>query len=102
MSVREQSESDLGLFFNVDEFGEVHRVEDREVTVVLDEEVLKEQNPAFDLGQVDLVLYARVADLPPRKGPGSSLMIDGCEYLVVEWRESVGLATVQLAQNQES
>ena len=47
---------------------------------------------------MSLMLYAAVEDLPPRRPAGEGLNIDGREYIVNDWSEDMGIATVALGQ----
>ena len=44
------------------------------------------------------MLYAAVEDLPPRRPAGEGLNIDGLEYIVNDWSEDIGVATIALGQ----
>ncbi len=103
-SFKEQVSTDLNKFINLDHFAETHTVEGKEIKVVLDDDKLVERlerqgGTELGLADADLLMFAKVADLPPRKAPGSALNIDGREYIVEDWREDMGLATVALRQN---
>ncbi|CDG37250.1 hypothetical protein CTHBC1_2667 [Acetivibrio thermocellus BC1] len=100
-SFKEQITADLQIFLNLDHFAELHTVEGQEIKVVLDDDKLVERQGGAELGvaEADLLMYAKASDLPPRKAPGSAINIDGREYIVTDWREDMGLATVALRQN---
>ena len=88
------------VFLNLEDFGEIHRVEGRDVMVVLDDDTLKDRQGGQELGVAEssLLLFAAVEDLPPRRPAGEGLNIDGREYIVNDWREDMGIATVALGQ----
>lgn len=88
-------------FLNLEEYGELHRVEGKEITIVVDEDALKELSGGQKLGiaESSLLFCAAVEDLPPRRPAGEGLNVDGREYTVLDWSEDVGLATVALGQN---
>ena len=88
-------------FLNLEEYGEPHRVEGKEITIVVDEDALKELSGGQKLGiaESSLLFCAAVEDLPPRRPAGEGLNVDGREYTVLDWSEDVGLATVALGQN---
>jgi len=92
---------DRALFLNPCEFGERHRIEGRSVVVVLDDSTLRDRQGGAELGVAEstLLVYARAEDLPERKPAGSLLNLDGRVYLVDDWSEDMGLATVALRQN---
>ena len=85
-------------FLNLDEFGEKHTVEGRAIAAVLDDNALKERQGGQELSVAEssLLLYAAVEDLPARRPAGEGL--DGREYIVNDWSEDIGIATVALGQ----
>lgn len=87
-------------FLNLDEFGEKHTVEGRAIAVVLDDNALKERQGGQELSVAEssLLLYAAVEDLPARRPAGEGLNVDGREYIVNDWSEDMGIATVALGQ----
>lgn len=101
MTLKEQMAGDVAdLFFMLDDFGEEHKVEGRPVTVVHDADTLQTlKTQDIGLAEATLLIYARVADLPERRMPGSFINYDGREMLVVDWSENYGVAAVALKQN---
>ena len=87
-------------FLNLDEFGEQHAVEGRAIAAVLDDNALKERQGGQELSVAEssLLLYAAVEDLPARRPAGEGLNVDGREYIVNDWSEDMGIATVALGQ----
>ena len=87
-------------FLNLDEFGEKHTVEGRAIAAVLDDNALKERQGGQELSVAEssLLLYAAVEDLPARRPAGEGLNVDGREYIVNDWSEDMGIATVALGQ----
>ena len=88
------------VFLNPAEFGEEHIVEGKAIIAVLDDNALKERQGGQELGvaEASLMLYAAVEDLPARRPAGEGLNIDGREYIVNDWSEDMGIATVALGQ----
>ena len=86
-------------FLNLDEFGEKH-VEGKAIAAVLDDNALKERQGGQELSVAEssLLLYAAVEDLPARRPAGEGLNVDGREYIVNDWSEDMGIATVALGQ----
>lgn len=95
---------DRALFLNLDEYGEIHRVEGHEIPIIIDDDALKERQggAALSIAESSLLIYAAPEDLPPRRESGASLNIDGREYLVDDWSEDMGIATIALSQNRTS
>ena len=67
---------------------------------VLDDNALKERQGGQELSVAEssLLLYAAVEDLPARRPAGEGLNVDGREYIVNDWSEDMGIATVALGQ----
>ena len=88
-------------FLNDAYFGEPCRVEGKIIRIVIDNDELKERQGSQDLAVAEssTLFYASVADLPPRKAPGSNLNINGRECIVDDWKEDMGMATVVLREN---
>ena len=87
-------------FLNLDVFGEKHTVEGKPIAAVLDDNALKERQGGQELSVAEssLLLYAAVEDLPARRPAGEGLNVDGREYIVNDWSEDMGIATVALGQ----
>lgn len=99
---RDMVAKDIGsVFLNLDFFGELYRVEGREIPIVVDNDELKERQGGQDLAVAEsaTLFYARAADLPPRRAAGESLNINGRECIVDDWQEDMGMSTVVLRQN---
>lgn len=100
-SFKEQVAKDLELvFLDLDKFGELHSVEGKEITVVIDNDALiARKGSEMGVSESSILIFAKCEDLPARKAPGSAINIDGREYLVDDWSESTGLAQIALRQN---
>jgi hypothetical protein len=98
---KDQVVKDIELvFLNLDEFGETHEVEGREITIVIDDDALITRKGAeLGVAESSLLIFARCEDLPERKAPGSAINIDGREYIVDDWTESTGVAQIALSQH---
>lgn len=102
MSFKEQILKDLdAVFFNLDEFAELHRVEGVQIAVVVDNDQLNKLKKGQILGLVeaDMLLMGREADFPARLEPGRLLNVDGREMLVANSGKDMGLVEVALRQN---
>lgn len=91
----------LNVFLDVDFFGELYRIEGKEIPIVLDNDELKERQAGQDLAIAEsaTLFYARVDDLPPRRAAGENLNVNGRECLIDDWQQDQGMATVTLRQN---
>ena len=99
ISFKEMVAADRGVFLNLDEFGEEHVIEGETITAMLDEKTFDESKKGEDIGLAafDLVLFARVEDLPEQRASGESLNVDGRECTIVSWRTDAGMASVYLS-----
>lgn len=102
MSFKDQIARDLDtVFFNLDEFGELHRVEGQQIAVVLDNDQLNKLKKGQILGLVeaDMLLMGRAQDFPEDLEPGRLLNVDGRELVVSNSGRDMGLVEVALRQN---
>ena len=101
MTLKEMMAGDVAdLFFMLEDFGEEHKVEGTTIQCVPDADALQSlKTTTLGLAEATLLIYARVADLPQRKAPGSFINYDGREMLVVDWSENTGVAAIALKQN---
>lgn len=98
-SFKQMMAADRGIFLNLDEFGDNHVIEGRSITAIVDDEVFGESKKGEDIGLAafDLVLFARVEDLPSQRPSGESLNVDGKECTIISWRTDAGMASVYLS-----
>ena len=101
-SFKEQILADLdGVFLNLDEFAETHRVEGVKIAVVVDNDQLNKLKKGQILGliEADMLLMGKEADFPANLEPGRLLNVDGRELIVVNSGRDMGLVEVALRQN---
>lgn len=102
MSFKEQLQKDLDtVFLNTDDFAELHRVEGKEIPVVVDDDKLEKlkQGQILGLVEADMLLLGKETDFPADITPGRLLNVDGREYIVTNSGENMGLIEVALKQN---
>ena len=102
MGFKEQIQKDLNnVFLNLSEFAELHRVEGRQIAVVVDDNRLTElkQGQLLGLVEADMLLLCRECDFPVDLEPGRLLNVDGRELLVENFGKDMGLVEVALRQN---
>ena len=107
MSFKEQVMRDLdNVFLNLDEFAEMHRVEGKTIPVVIDKDSFvkmggqgSKQGQILGIVEADILLMAKVSDLPPEKAPGGFLNLDGREHIITAWGVNMGFAEIALKQN---
>lgn len=88
------------VFLDLGFFGEMFRVEGKQIPIVLDNDELKQRQGGQDLAVAEsgTLFYARSEDLPPRRAPGSNLNINGRECIIDDWQEDMGIATITLRE----
>lgn len=95
--------SDLqDTFLNLDEFAERHNVGTKCITCVLDSDTLIQRQDNTlnqDIADSDLLLFAKVSDLPKRQPAGQTINVDGKQYIITDWKEDMGLAELTLASH---
>lgn len=102
MTFKDRVKADLdAAFLNLGEFAEMHRVEGREIAVVVDSDRLEKLKNGQLLGMVeaDVLLFGKAEDFPPDLDPGRPLLYDGREHLIVNSKRDMGMAEVALRQN---
>ena len=102
MSFKDMVAADIAATFLRDEFfGEPYRIEGKTILIVIDNDELMERQGSQDLAVVEsaTLFHASVADLPPRKAPGSNLNVNGRECIIDDWKEAMGMATIALREN---
>ena len=102
MSFKEQIQKDLdSVFFNLDEFAELHLIEGAEIAVVVDNDQLNKLKKGQILGLVeaDMLIMGRETDFPEYLEPGRLLNVDGRELIVANSGKDMGLVEVALSQN---
>lgn len=104
-SFKELLESDLEIFFNLDELGEIHRIEGYEMPCVLmvDSAGNTSMTADKDLQRVGLyganvTLYIRKEDCPLKYAVRKVLNIDGKEMQVLKATEESGVLIFNLIQ----
>ena len=102
MGFKEMVAADLAAtFLDLETFGELYRVEGKEIPIMLDNDELRELQGGQDLAVAEsgTLFYARSADLPARRPAGQCLNINGRECIVDAWSENMGMATIVLREN---
>lgn len=88
----------LGVFVDMTEFGDVHLVDGVRVPCVLDATSGKVKDADSSVIQADVRLFCRCEDVE-RKQPGATIEVDGRLFLVLAWREDMGMVDAELAQH---
>ena len=108
MSFKDQIKQDLSdIFPNLDEFADLHRIEGKEVPVVIDSDIMAKlskigDNRIHGMDEADMVIMGKASDLPENLDPGRLLNLDGREVIVVTTTSEMGLVQIAVRQNRMS
>ena len=109
MSFKDQIKQDLSdIFLNLDEFADLHRIEGKEVPVVIESDIMAKlskigDNRIHGMDEADMVIMGKASDLPENLDPGRLLNLDGREVIVVTTTSSeMGLVQIAVRQNRMS
>ena len=108
MSFKDQIKQDLSdIFLNLDEFADLHRIEGKEVPVVIDSDIMAKlskigDNRIHGMDEADMVIMGKASDLPENLDPGRLLNLDGREVIVVTTTSEMGLVQLAVRQNRMS
>lgn len=108
MSFKDQIEQDLSdIFLNLDEFADLHRIEGKEVPVVIDSDIMAKlskigDNRIHGMDEADMVIMGKASDLPENLDPGRLLNLDGREVIVITTTSEMGLVQIAVRQNRMS
>ena len=108
MSFKDQIKQDLSdVFLNLDEFADLHRIEGKEVPVVIDSDIMAKlskigDNRIHGMDEADMVIMGKASDLPENLDPGRLLNVDGREVIVVTTTSEMGLVQIAVRQNRMS
>lgn len=108
MSFKDQIKQDFSdTFLNLDEFADLHRIEGKEVPVVIDSDIMAKlskigDNRIHGMDEADMVIMGKASDLPENLDPGRLLNLDGREVIVVTTTSEMGLVQIAVRQNRMS
>jgi hypothetical protein len=108
VSFKDQIKQDLSdIFLNLDEFADLHRIEGKEVPVVIDSDIMAKlskigDNRIHGMDEADMVIMGKASDLPENLDPGRLLNLDGREGIVVTPTAELGLVQIAVRQNRMS
>ena len=102
MNFKERIQQDIDtVFLNLEEFAELHRIEGKEIPIVIDNNELTKLKQGQILGLVDadILIFGRREDFPANMNPGRLLNVDGREMIVTNTGVDMGMIEVALKQN---
>lgn len=106
LDFREQLRKDAEItFFNLDEFGEEHIVNGREMKIIIDDNELSKRSQSADThyngSYIDKILvYVRGRDFGPLPGIEKVVRIDGNTYRVTKPTNELGVYSLVLERTQ--
>lgn len=102
MTFKEAVQDDVkGVFLNPEEFGEMHRLNHKEVLIIIDENELTEREKRMkgvdeELHSRQLLFYVAAKDVGPLPSPGKVLTLDGRDYLITDAQSECGIYSISL------
>lgn len=102
MSFKETVKSDIAnVFFNLNEFAELHTINGRQLPVIVDNDRLQQRSKKeYDgLYVGDLLYFVSANDFGPPPKPDSIQLFDGKPYIVFDVRQDVGMYEIILKLN---
>ena len=109
MGFKEEVASDIvGVFLNLEEFGDTHTIGKKETICVIDEERFqnKQRNRTKSLENEGLfvegmTLFIEKSFFKYLPHSGEKILVDGVRYLVEETKEDMGLLEIDLTRYDE-
>lgn len=99
--LKDYIDSDLNTFFNVSEFAEKHRIDDKEIEIILDNDRLERRSKVEYEGIIvgDILYFAKEADFIKIPKPDATQMFNNTICTVFDVRKSNGVLEVILKKN---
>lgn len=99
---KDQLISDLDIFINLDEFGELHSINGRDIAIIIDNDRLdKRSNKEYDgISVGELLFFVKMSDYGSCPEKGTPVIFDGRQMYVFDTpREDMGMYEIILKQN---
>lgn len=98
MALKDQIQSDTDIFFNPDEFGELHDIDGRQLLIVVDNDRLSKrtQREYDEIYVGDLLYFVKATDYGSRPKPNSVQLFDKRPYEIFDIRENMGMYEIIL------
>ncbi|WP_425057623.1 hypothetical protein SCACP_21400 [Sporomusa carbonis] len=91
---------DLDVFFDLDEFAEMHNINGQNMVCIIDQHISKQYRMNYDgLFMRQVVLFVRESDLGYRPDYDQRMTIDDKWYTVMECVNNNGLLEITLGAN---
>lgn len=104
MGFKDMVAADRAIFIDFEYFGETAVIDGQEITVVVDDNALKQRQGGQELtiAESTIMLYAKAEELPKRYTPGQGINYNGRECIVDDVADDMGIVTLTLTQNRIS
>ncbi|CEG29802.1 hypothetical protein [Bacillus sp. B-jedd] len=107
MNFKDQLKKDLDVFINPMEFGEIHTLGNKEVTMIVEEDTFEKINDRADefsratenIYESITVIYLKASDYQ-KPAVGKRITLDGDKYYVVGASISDGILKINLSANE--
>lgn len=102
MKFKDIVNADMSIFINPDEFGETHKINGRNVEIVIDEDRLSWRHSKDYEGNIvgDLLYFVKISDFPWEKPKiGDVQTVDGKPYTVFDVKKPDGMYEIILQRN---
>lgn len=86
------------VFLDLAEFADPHVVDGKTVSCVIDQMERADRDLESGVAGDESRLFAKTEDMLPRRRPGEQLTLDGRSYVVLAWRDEMGVTEVDLAR----
>lgn len=109
MNFKDQVVADLSVFMNLNEFGEIHNVDGRQLLIVISKDATagRQRKGSTDYYRMTdgihvgtFKVYAFESDFPVVPKADSQMEIDGQYYRVVDCNKQMGVLEIELEANQ--
>ncbi|TZE81997.1 hypothetical protein [Calorimonas adulescens] len=101
MSFKDTVQSDLNVFFNLDEFAETRTIDGRALNVIVDNDRLQQRSQKeYDgISVGEILFYVKASEFGERPEQGTPMIFDGRQMYVFDCREDDGVYEIILQQN---
>lgn len=102
---KEQIEADVeGVFFNLDEFGEEHRIDDKTMTIIIDDDLLQKRkssasNPTDGVYGASFLFHAKKSDFEKKPVIDARMKVDDQIYYVSDVQTNDETYVITLRRN---
>lgn len=93
---KDQAKKDLDIFFNIEEFAEIHIIENKEITAIK----IEDSSTKDKFQESVVVILAKTEDLPSNLDEGRFLNVDGAEYIIRDCTKNLYVSEINLIKNE--